>query len=315
MSVIVLLGDINVDLALEISTYPPEGGEAIATAQRMFLGGSATNTAVALSRSGHRCRLIGRVGDDGWGKQALRDLRGEGIDTTWIGGDSAEPTQINVVTVGSTGERTMFAYRGANAQLSPAAIDAAAFDAAELFHLSGYAFLQSPQSEAADHAIGLAVARNIPITLDIPGGIVSRLASRVRTILPRLDTIVLGDADLAPLADKPYGTSLEEAVRALLDLGVERVAVKANEGRSLLCSAGVTESASWLPADAFDTTGAGDAFAAGHIHGRLTGMTGRECCRLANAFGALAVARRGAGLAMPAIDEALALLGASDGPS
>ncbi|HEV7250059.1 MAG TPA: carbohydrate kinase family protein [Shinella sp.] len=310
MAVVVLLGDINIDLVLDIPAYPDEGGEAIATRQTVAIGGSATNTAIALARSGHEARMIGRIGDDAWGREAFSDLSAAGVVTDWIGTDPSEPTQVNVVTVGTSGERTMFAYRGANARLAPETVADDAFEAASLFHLSGYALLQAPQSAAARRAIDLAAAQNIPVSLDIPGGVVATIATDVFTLLPKLDTIMLDSADLPRLLHRPQGSDLEPMVAALLAGGVRRIALKGNGALSLLSHQGGTDSAPWFTVDVTDTTGAGDAFAAGHIHGRLAGLGGHDCCRLANAFGAVAVTRKGAGLAMPSLEEALRLMDA-----
>ncbi|EYR83014.1 carbohydrate kinase family protein [Shinella sp. 838] len=308
MAAVVLLGDINIDLVLDIPFYPPEGGEGIATHQTVALGGSATNTAIALARSGHEARLIGRIGADAWGRQALSDLVGAGVATRWIGEDPAEPTQINVVTVGASGERTMFAYRGANAHLVPDDIAESAFEGAALFHLSGYALLQAPQSQAACRAIDIAAARSIPVSLDVPGGVASTIAGKVLSLLPKLDMILLDGADLPRLLHRPQGSDLEPMLAALLAGGVRHIALKGDGAASRLCRREGTDSAPWFSTAAVDTTGAGDAFAAGHIHGSLTGLSGPDCCRLANAFGAVAVTRKGAGIAMPGLQDALQLM-------
>jgi ribokinase len=313
MAAIVLLGDINIDLVLDVPEYPLEGGEAIATAQRHMLGGSATNTAIALSRAGHDCRLIGRVGQDAWGQQALSSLAATGVSTAWIGRDPIEPTQTNIVTVGKSGERTMFAYRGANAQLSPTFISDDVFEGAALFHLSGYALLQSPQSDAAMRAIELAQQFQVPVTLDVPAGVAVMVAPHVRNLLPKLDMIVLGRTDLAPLAGGGTAMPAEEAIRSLLHQGVKRIALKHDVAGSSLYQKSGVESAPWFSVDAVDTTGAGDAFAAGHIIGRVSGLSGSECCRLANAFGAVAVTRQGAGTSMPALADVMALIGVDSG--
>lgn len=309
MAVIVLLGDINIDLVLAIPAYPGEGGEAIATGQTAMIGGSATNTAIALAKAGHDCRLIGRVGIDSWGREALSELAATGISTRWIGRDDREPTQINVITVSPTGERTMFAYRGANARLSATDVDPAAFAGAALFHLSGYALLQPRQTEAALTAIDLAVDADIPVTLDIPGGVVAGIAAQVRALLPRIDTILLGSADLPGLLEQTEETDEENLVAMLLKSGVRRVAVKGSgEPASRLHEIEKSASAPWFRVDVVDTIGAGDAFAAGHIHGRVTGLSAPDCCRLANAYGALAVTQKGAGTAMPGRDEVYAFI-------
>ncbi|WP_313529580.1 carbohydrate kinase family protein [Shinella sp.] len=308
MAAIVLLGDINIDLVLAIPAYPGEGGEAIATAQTAMIGGSATNTAIALAKAGHDCRLIGRVGTDSWGREALSELAATGISTRWIGRDDREPTQINVITVSPAGERTMFAYRGANARLSVADVDPAAFAGAALFHLSGYALLQPRQAEAALTAIDLAVDADIPVTLDIPGGVVSGIAEQVKSLMPKIDTILLDGSDLPHLLAQPQDTAQKTLVAMLLEGGVKRVAIKGSGTASLLYQAGGMDSAPWFAVQVVDTIGAGDAFAAGHIHGRVTGLSGPDCCRLANAYGAIAVTGKGAGPAMPALDAVLAFL-------
>lgn len=308
MAVIVLLGDINIDLVLDIPAYPTEGGEAIATGQTMAIGGSATNTAIALARAGHECRLIGRVGEDAWGRQALSELELAGVSTRWIGRDGDEPTQLNIVAVSATAERTMFAYRGANARLSADAIDEATFTGAALFHLSGYALLQAEQAGAARRAIDIAVRNGIPVTLDIPGGVVSALGGQVRALLPKLDTILLADDDLPRLLNQPETLSRDRLIAILLEQGVKRVAIKGCGAASLLQQLDAKDSASWFSVEVVDTVGAGDAFAAGHIHGRVAGLCGADCCRLANAFGAIAVTRKGAGQAMPAWSEVLNLM-------
>ena len=205
MAVIVLLGDINIDIVLAIPAYPGEGGEAIATSQTAMIGGSATNTAIALAKAGHDCRFIGRVGIDSWGREALTDLAAAGISTRWIGRDDGEPTQLNVIAVSPSGERTMFAYRGANARLSASHVDPAAFTGAALFHLSGYALLQPRQAEAAGTAIDLAVDAGIPVTLDIPGGVVADIAEQVKSLLPKIDMLLLGSTDLPRLLAQPGG--------------------------------------------------------------------------------------------------------------
>ena len=316
MAAIVLLGDINIDLVLAIPAYPGEGGEAIATGQTAMIGGSATNTAFALAKAGHDCRLMGRVGADSWGREALSELAAAGISTRWIGRDDREPTQINVITVSPAGERTMFAYRGANARLSATDVDPAAFAGAALLHLSGYALLEPYQTQAALAAIDIAVDADVPVTLDIPGGVVADIAAQVRGLLPRIDTIMLGSADLPVLLEQQGAGDEEKLVAMLLESGVRRVAMKGSDGKpSCLHRTGKTARAPWFPVEVVDTVGAGDAFAAGHIHGRVTGLTDPDCCRIANAYGAVAVTRKGAGRAMPTKDEVLEFLKKADDPT
>ena len=179
---IVVLGDINSDLILNVPAYPPEGGEAIAVSQTEYPGGSGANTARMLAYLGMPVRLIGRAGTDMTGRSLVARFAEGGIDTRFVGLDPNLPTQINVTIVSASGERTMFAYRGANLGLGPEHVTRAAFTDAALLHLSGYAFLAAPQRDAAFRAVELARAAGMRITLDIPSGV-------VRDISPYLDTI------------------------------------------------------------------------------------------------------------------------------
>ncbi len=299
MAVVVLLGDINVDLLLEIPHYPAEGGEAIATRQKTSLGGSATNTAITLARLGFEARLLGRVGSDAWGATSLADLRLAGVNVDWITEDPTEPTQLNLVTVTPGGERTMFAYRGANARLGPDQVAQSLFDGAALLHLSGYAMLASPQKDAAMAAIQLAWLHKLPVTLDIPAGVVTQIAPCVLDLLGQIDTIMLGKADLHGLGAADPST--------LLQAGVRRVIVKRGSDGSSLYEKTLDIHVAGFETTVVDTTGAGDAFAAGLIAGMLAQLDPEECCTIGNALGASAVMRLGAGLSMPGRTELSAL--------
>ena len=291
MTAVVLLGDINIDLLLEIESYPAEGGEAIAARQTTGLGGSATNTAITLARLGYDARLLGRVGSDAWGAQALADLRQAGVNIEWVTTDAAEPTQLNLVTVTPGGERTMFAYRGANAHLGPEQVVSSLFDGASLLHLSGYALLVSPQLDAAMAAIAMARRQDIPITLDIPAGVVAQIAPVVLSLLGQIDTIMLGEPDLSALQATDAST--------LLQAGVRRVVIKQGRYGSSLYERAIAIHVPGCEARALDTTGAGDAFAAGMIAGALEKLDPKQCCKMGNALGAAAVTQVGAGLSMP----------------
>lgn len=300
MPIAVLLGDINVDLLLAIPAYPPEGGEAIANSQVQQLGGSATNTAIGLARMGMAARMIGRVGSDAVGDTALADMAGAGVDTNWISRDPAEPTQTNIVVVSASGERTMFAYRGANARLAPGQIEPDVLEGAGMVHLSGYSLLQSPQRDAAFKLASLAYTAGIPVSLDIPAGVAAEIAQQVRRFAPMLDTVLLGEADIDQMG---FATA-----NNIVALGIRAVVVKRGAAGCLLVTAAAATSIPGLAVTVVDTTGAGDAMAAGIIAARLAGLAEDEACQLGATLGALTVGRVGAGLAMPTLREAEALL-------
>lgn len=299
MPTIAILGDINVDLALQIQAYPPEGGEGIAERQAYGLGGSATNTARILASLGLSVHFIGKVGMDSWGDWSLQAVQQAGIDTRWIRRDAAEPTQLNIVVVSASGERTMFAYRGANIRLTAEEIDPAAFDGVALLHLSGYALLKAPQREAALHAIARAKDAAIAISLDIPAGITQAIAGVVRPLLPAIDTLFLGEADALALAPGVLGCDPDQAAVRLLDAGAGHVVIKRGPEGSVLHGRGHRSASRAIEVQAVDTTGAGDAFAAGYLFGIANRLPPVSAAALANAAGAIAVTTFGIGAIAP----------------
>lgn len=303
------LGDLNLDLTLEVPAHPRPGGDAIATAQRSAVGGSATNTAIVLARAGVDCRLLARVGDDPWGRHLLATLRGEGEDAPDVAAvqvDPDEPTQVNVVAVTPDGERTMYAYRGANTRLTATYEHAAVVGASEVLHVSAYAWLAGPQRAAADAALRAAAAAGVPVVVDVPVGPAEAVPDRLRAILPAVHTLVVSPAEARALA----GVADDElAVARLLELGVTRVACKLGEEGCRLVRASGQVTVAAEPVVPVDTTGAGDSFAAGVVLGLVDDRDDRSTGRLANELGGLAVSRHGAGLALASREQIAALLG------
>ncbi len=302
---VAVLGDINVDLILDIRDYPNPGGDGVARHQHTEVGGSATNTAIVLSRLGARVRLLGCVGRDHWGDELLRSLAAAGVDASRVPVDPAEPTSLNVVVVTPDGERTMFAYRGANRRLPVAAVTPEWLDGVGWLHLSGYAFLEAPQRDAAWAAVRHAHERGTPISLDVPTDPARRVPEELVRLLPWLALVVVGGEEARVLG---AAATVEMGTRALLKRGCGLVAVKRGAAGCSLVDARSSINVPGFDAAATDTTGAGDAFCAGLVFGLLTSQELPSAGRLANALGALATTRTGAGMSLPGGAEAAELL-------
>lgn len=293
---VVLLGDLNIDLNLEIPEYPAPGGDGVATAQDFGFGGSAANTAVMLSRLGVGAALFACVGDDAWGSQAIRDLAAEGVDTRFVQRRSGEPTSLNVVAVTPDGERTMFAYRGASTALRADDLERA-LAAARHLHISGYAFLEDPQCETAFAAARCAAASGATISIDVPVDPVHAVPDLLREAFGLADAVIAGAQDARRLTGEADDVSAADAIAAL---GPSIVALTRGATGSLLrTSIGFT--AAPVPAvRAVDTTGAGDSYCAGLIAALMRrSETPMLSAMLANVCGAAAVGVRGAGARLP----------------
>lgn len=303
--IIALLGDINVDVLLDVPALPRLGGDALARGQQMMLGGSATNTAVLLSRLGNVARFAGRVGTDPLADLALRSLGREQVDLTHVGIDPVEPTSMNIVVITPDGERTMIAYRGANARFAPEHLDSTFVSGAAVLHLSGYALLAPSQRAAAWAAITQAEKLGVPITLDIPVAGAEYAREETLRLLPRLRLVVVGETEACLLTGL---VDIDAAIGELIGLSDAAIALKQGPLGSRLIHAGSSTQVPALRVEALDTTGAGDAFAAGLIHALAHDLDDHAALVLANSLGALATTRIGAGTALPQCAEITAAL-------
>ncbi len=305
MSEVVVLGDINVDVLMPIPAYPKPGGDALTGQMTTRAGGSAANTAIQLAKLGVAASMVGRLGEDVWGDLALRALSESGVDISAVQRDSTASTGMFCIPITPDGERTMFGHRGANAKADPSAIKPDIFKGARFLHLSGYALLESPQRDAARRAIELAEASGAALSLDTGLLPALTITDEIRQLLPRLAICVLGIEEARALVE---GETPIEASEALVKRGVKLVGLKLGAEGCLLAEASGIHLVPSFPAETVDTTGAGDAFSAGLLFGRLRGLSLPATGTLANALGSLATTVWGAGPALPGRAEVSRLL-------
>jgi ribokinase len=287
---VIALGDINLDMIAHIPCYPQPGGDGIARTLLTRSGGSATNTARALARCGIATGLISRTGNDVFARECLAELCMVGVDVSLVQRDPTVPSGMMFIVVTPDGQRTMFGYRGANACTDPDALDADAIRAGRWLHISGYALLESPQAKAALRALSIAHDAGLAISLDLGLEIVLRKPDLVRTLFPYVDVLFPNEDELGALVE---ADSLKKALLRLHQIGLPTIALKLGARGCMLSEGGEVLHVPAFSIVAVDSTGAGDAFAAGFIAGRFRGLSLRACGLWANAMGALAASVEG----------------------
>ena len=286
----IVLGDIILDLIAHIPRYPQPGGDGIARNVLIKSGGSAANTARALARCGISTGLIGRTGNDVFAQQVLAELDATGVNTTLIQQDRDMSSGLMFITVTPDGQRTMFGYRGANTRTSPRELDANAIRAARWLHVSGYALLEAPQKDAALRAIAIARTAGAKIGLDPGLEIALCDAALLNSLLSDIDVLFPNEDELRALAGVD---DIQVSLDKLCDRGITTIALKLGANGCMLHEQGKTVCIPAFSVSVVDTTGAGDAFAAGFIAGQTHGLDLRTCGVWANAMGALAAAVEG----------------------
>jgi ribokinase len=293
VSGIVVVGDVMLDVVARLSGPVAVGSDSEASVS-FGGGGSAANVAAWLAFAGSPPVLVARVGDDVRGVSAAAELRAGGVDTR-LAFDGEHPTGTCVVLVGPGGERSMLPDPGANAFLAPEDLPEDVLVAGGHLHVTGYSLVRPGPRPAALEAISRAAAAGMSVSLDpssaaLLGPEFLGLLEGVGLVLPNVDEAeaLTGCADPG------------EAARALAARFPEVVVKLGAEGA--LWTDGSTEErvfAVAVPASAagggpVDTTGAGDAFAAGLLAARLRGAAPAEALRAGCELAARAVVTPGA---------------------
>lgn len=273
------------DLVADIIVLGGDGGLARATDNpaevRLTRGGSAANVAVAAAPR-HPVRFVGRVGDDTIARALVGEMTDAGVD---VRVQHAGRTGTIIVLVDASGERTMITDRAAAAELE--AIDPAWLDGATWLHLPLYGFSEPAERAVMTAAVAWAHAQGVPVSIDLSSTATMRAlgASTLAAILS--DTapdVLFANRDEAELAQE----MVPDAAAAV------RVTKRGGDPVLVRDASGEVE----VPVEridaVLDSTGAGDAFAAGYLTAALEGASPVESARAGGALALSALQRAGA---------------------
>lgn len=248
MPTICTLGDAALDVVVRPAA-PLAGDDDVAATTRAGAGGQAANVAAWAAALGAQARCIAKRGDDAAGAVVAAELARRGVEL--LGPVAPGRTGVVVSLVGASGARSMASDRGVARDLRPEEIDAAWLEGADWLHVSGYALAAEPAGRAAEHAAGLAHAGGARVSIDLSSAALIREhgPARFRARLERLAPDVL------------FATATELAALGPCDT----LSLVEKRGRDGIVVDGVAHPAPVV--EAVDTTGAGDALAAGFLLG------------------------------------------------
>src|SRR6266516_6841685 len=287
---VVCLGTVVADvIARPVDRLPEPGTLALVDSLTLHGGGCALNTSSALVRLGLEAAVVAKVGADPLGDFALGLLVQRGIGVDGLRRDPEVPTSASVVLVDSAGERTFLHLPGANGALRADELGEAPY-AGRALHVAGALVLDALDGEPTAALLAEARRRGIRTSLDTAFDARGRW-ERVLPALPHCDLVTPG------LPEARAITGEDEPARAaarLRQLGTREAAVTLGSDGCYLAGDEFQGYVPAVPVVAVDGTGAGDAFAAGLLYGRLAGWPLERCARFANAAGALATTAVGA---------------------
>ena len=261
---VVVVGDVATDVVAVLSGVPAPGSDRPASI-RTRGGGAGANVAVHLAQLGMPVLLAGCIGDDAAGAGLVAELTAAGVGLALRTVPGASTGTI-ISLVEPDGQRSMLADRGANLDLRPDDVPSSV--PGGHLHLSGYTLLD-PGPRAAGLA-ALAAARSASCTVSVDPASTGPLAAYgvERWLADTAGaTVLLPNADEARLLTGC--TDPADAARALAERHPV-VAVSLGADGALWASGELLLHRPAHPADVVDTTGAGDAFAAGLLGAWLT---------------------------------------------
>jgi ribokinase len=297
---VVGLGALNIDHIYKVERIL-EDGETVVLEAKSSPGGSAANTVYGLAKLGVSAGFCGVIGDNDDGKIVLRDFQQAGVDTSRIRVKRGAKTGSVLCLSDRQGRRSLYVLPGANNRLTIDGLDLTYINQARILHLSSF-----------------ADDRQFKVMLKL----IDRLDSSVKlSFAPGALYAVKGLKTLAPILSQTYLLFINQneirqltsedvinGAESCLKQGCQNVVVTLGKGSRIRKATAVgyirdSENEYVIkPRDigaGMDTTGAGDAFAAGFLYGVLKGKSLEECGRLANIVAQFCISKIGAREGLP----------------
>ena len=252
-------------------------------------GGSCANTLLGMAQLGASTAYCGKVGNDEYGRIYVEKLEAAGV-TSFVKTDG-QNTGSTVILVTPDAARTMNTYLGACQQLEAADVPEQALRDSKLLYMTGYLWDTETQQSAARESLRIAKDAGIPVAMSLsdPFCVQRHMDFFPGLLRDSVDLVFANREEALALTGKH---TTQEAISALRELCAGAVVTLGGHGA--LVSEG-TETAYIDPqtVSAVDTTGAGDAFAAGYLYGRTQGYSPHGCGQIGSHFAANVITRMG----------------------
>jgi len=302
MGQVTVVGSFMYDLVATVPRRPKTGETLVGNTFGMFLGGKGANQAIAASRAGSKVTMVGRLGNDFFGKQFLEKFSREGINTDFVTQDDENGTGVAMPLIDASGDNSIVIIPQANMALTVENINQAQSTIADADVL---VMQCEVPMDANQRAAEIAKQNDTLVILNpAPAQLIPE------QILKLVDIIIPNEIETETLTGLPTKTENEVLVagRNLLSKGVETVILTLGDRGSLLLNEDGEKLIPAFDVSVVDTTAAGDSFCGVLAASLANGISINLSVEIANAAGALAVTKLGAEPSLPqrdAIDDLL----------
>jgi sugar/nucleoside kinase (ribokinase family) len=255
-------------------------------------GGSAGNTCAVAAVLGARVAYLGKVADDQLGDVFAHDMRALGVHFPSARLSGGVPTARCLILVTPDGQRTMNTYLGACVTFSPNDVDEDLIASASVTYLEGYLF-DPPAAQAAFRKAAAAAHRagqQVALSLSDAFCVDRHRAAFRDLVASDVDILFANETEITSLYEKNTFAEAAEAARADVSLA----ALTRSESGSVILRGSDTVTITAEPAKVVDTTGAGDAYAAGFLAGWTAGKPLAACGRMGSLAAAEVISHHGA---------------------
>jgi fructokinase len=286
-------------------------------------GGAPANVAVSLAKLGESVGFMGQVGDDAFGHFLAQVLSENKVNISALKFSREARTALAFVSLKADGDRDFMFYRHPSADMlyAPTDVDEAAVRSCKVFHFGSISLIGEPSRSATLHAVKLAARAGAMISYDPnlrlplwPSAQAAREGMQIG--MPLANLIKVSEEELEFLTGLSVDEDWQKVARALWHDKLNLLLITRGPQGCYYMTKQFAGAVPGMKVGAVDTTGAGDAFMAGMIHGLLRKPDAlgnefalRELCRFANANGAIATTQRGAIPALPTRAQVEAFLG------
>lgn len=249
-------------------------GSTFSEKSEVATGGSVANTMRSMAHLGSGGGYMGKIGHDELGERFKNDFEKCGLSTHLSYSDSSDTGRV-MALVSQDSERTMATYLGAAAEMQPNEFSPDVLAAYQYMYMEGYLVFNHGLIQAG---VEMAKANGLKVALDLSSfNVVEANLDFLKDLVKNYVDIVFANEEEA----KAYtGLAPEEALHAIAD-ECELAVVKLGKEGSLIKQGDAVTRVGTIPAKALDTTGAGDAYAAGFLYGLTQGYSLEVCGKIA----------------------------------
>jgi sugar/nucleoside kinase (ribokinase family) len=264
-------------------------------------GGSVANTIAALSSLGNPVAFIGKVGNDALGESFKKDLKYLGVNYCTLNPGGGLPTACCVVLTTPDAQRTMNTYLGISGLLGPGDIDEDSISQSEIIYLEGYLCDSREAGEAFRKAIGIAIRTGGKVAFSLSDSFcVERHRNEFLNLIKNyVDILFANEGEIKSLFKVK---SLETAIHECTKMKNISVITRSEKGSVVISNGEVRKIPARRNNAVIDTTGAGDIYAAGFLHGLIRGRDPETCGEMGSIIASEILSQFGARLEIHVIE-------------